>query len=584
MNTILYRLRGFPLILFVCGLMQVNTTAADELPEEGFRSMLIDRVTREFKKYVSEDEPRTTYDAMENFKAGVACVHWGDTLIEPYFMYSYYYYWHNKSPEGATKAALDRCEQERAKSERYANNCNCEIVLVGSEKKLNPPLQTVNALISELEKIPRPNTLCPTWIKDNEILLPTFGENLECPGYEGKKALRYDFLLERLDRIAKTDAPEIYPSAPAPQEVGEERGKIRGPRLYRDSDLRFSPPTDIPGNYTTRYNLPDGWGYEYQIHQIPVQFAAPFLARLNRVDGSKLFDRFSAHQIVDDRTMEVGPELYFAKYVRSYNLETNTDIMPNLKTSGAIFPENTASAAQGEHSTRLWVVATVPVNKDWIPLGKSLRTVEPLALQTNKALYIYSTEVTSLFRYRGSAGGNTLVEYHPVFDVSTCSDQKGCVEKTIATFRNELIKKFHEPPISAELDKVPHPPREFRLQRLYEKSNILDGFAGPWYEITTYTISIWDGSRYDGVWEDVANTERKLDANRIFVYVDLGLQIGVGQKGKYPEPSADQYAIYKKVIRDAVQDSVNATAGLLGGSIVDGVGMIATAKSLGESK
>jgi len=586
MNTLRYGLSNFLLTLIACGLAHVNTAAADDLPEAGFRSMLVDQVTSQFKNSVSEDQPGRTYDSLGDFKAGAACLRWGGTVREPYFMYSYWYYWDYKSPEAAAKAALDRCEQERNESERATRSkCNCELVLEGSEKKVSPPRKPIPELISDLDKQePRPKMLCSAWIKDNKISIPPFGKDLTCPGYYDNEVLRYDFLLERLDDIANTDAPEIYPSAPSLRGPREYRGKDRAPQLYSASELRFSPPTNIPVKYATPYTLPEGWGYEYKLHQIPTQFSAQFLDRLNTINESKLFGRFPARQLLDDRTGAISPELYFAKYVRSYDLEANADVLRDLNTRGAAFPEYTAAVAQGEHSVRLWVVATIPIEKNWIPLGAPLRTVEPLALQTNKALYIFSTDVTSFFRYRGSAGGNALSEYQSAFDVSGCSDQKGCVEKTMSTFKNELIRKFGEPPTSANLSKLPSPPNQFRLQRLYEKSNVLDGFRGPWYEITTYTISMWGGSQWDGVRQEVADTEQKPDATKIFVYVDLGLQIGIGQQGKYPEPSADQYQMYNKVVGNKVQEAVNSTTALLGGTVIGGVGIIAKTNSSESNK
>jgi hypothetical protein len=37
------------------------------------------------------------------------------------------------------------------------------------------------------------------------------------------------------------------------------------------------------------------------------------------------------------------------------------------------------------------------------------------------------------------------------------------------------------------------PPQQIRFQRLYEESEVLKGFSGPFFELATYTVTLWDG-------------------------------------------------------------------------------------------
>ncbi|MES0056549.1 hypothetical protein NKJ66_23365 [Mesorhizobium sp. M0078] len=541
---------------------------------------MTERVLSEFKSDVKSGG--NGYDTLTGHKAGAACIRWGGTIHEPYFMYSYWYYFDQPSPQIASQKSLARCVDEKAKEERQ-KDCNCELMIVGADVKVSPPVKPISELISDLDQLPkRPQKLCSNWFRDGEVDIPAFDEKVECPGYETNEILRDDFLIERLGSLTTT-SPDIFPAAPAINIPLILRTEGESSKLSGNDNLTFSPPV-IPGGYTSSYSVPKEWAYTYKLHQIPDELAATFLQRLERMDNSKLFDKFTARRPFESKAAEDYPDQQFARYVRSYDMVANADKISEIYTNGAVFPENTVALLQGERSVRLWVVATVPVDDNWTPLGAPLKTVEPLALQTNKSLYVYGKEVNSLFRYRNSHGGNVLVSYQPVFDLSKCTDHRACVKATVSTFKSELTKIFHEAPLSAELAKIPGPPGQFRFQRLYEKSNILAGFEGPWYEITTYTISVWEGGSYDGVWAEVTSAETKPEGDRIFVYVDLALQLGIGQKSKYPEPSADQYAAYQKVVQAAVQTAVANTSTRLGATVSNGVGSIVETKNSGENK
>ncbi|MGO8255574.1 hypothetical protein ACC792_32005 [Rhizobium ruizarguesonis] len=569
---------GAFLVVLLLGAQSV-LSAAQSTPDEVFRQLMTERVLSEFKSNVKDN--RNDYDTLPGQKAGAACIRWGGTIHEPYFMYSYWYYANQPSVEVASQKALARCVDEKAKSDRQ-KDCSCELVIVGADANVTPPVRPISELISDLDRLPkRPQKLCSNWIRDGEIDIPYVDEKVECPGYLTNEILRDDFLIERLGSSATTTSPEIFPAAPAIDVPAIWRAEGGSSRLVGNDNLTFSSPV-IPGGYVSSDSLPKEWNYTYKLHQIPDEMVATFLQRLDRLDGSRLFDKFTGRRPFESKAAEDYPDQLFAKYVRSYDMIANSHKISEIYTSGAVFPENTAALLAGERSVRLWVVATVPVDDNWTPLGAPLKTVEPLALQTNKSLYVYGTEITSLFRYRNSQGGNVQVSYQPVFDLSKCADRRACSIAAISTFKSELTKVFHEAPLSAERAEIPAPPGQFRFQRLYEKSNVLDGFAGPWYEITTYTISVWEGGLGDGIWADVVSTEAKPVGDLIFVYVDLALQLGIGQKSKYSEPSPDQYAAYKRFAQDAVQTAVLNTSTLLGGTVSNGVGMIV--QTTGENK
>ena len=170
-------------------------------------------------------------------------------------------------------------------------------------------------------------------------------------------------------------------------------------------------------------------------------------------------------------------------------------------------------------------------------------------------------------------------------DFSRCSALRECAEKLVPSFKRELLKVFSSPPLSAFPVKTPMAPNQLQLQRLYEESEVLKGFAGPWYELSTYTVSLWTDSRFGGDspseendLSEKYNKSNTMHADRVFIHVDVGLQIGIGKQGKYPEPTQDQYAAYKKAIGAAVQKAISTVVENYSGTLEDGTGYIKNVK------
>ena len=129
-------------------------------------------------------------------------------------------------------------------------------------------------------------------------------------------------------------------------------------------------------------------------------------------------------------------------------------------------------------------------------------------------------------------------------------------------------------------------PTQVRSQRITEESKVLQGMAGPYFEMATYTATFWPGPRNGFVGSPNLYFSKQNDPNwtrpvpdQIFLQVDQSLQISVGRKGSYEEPTRDQYAAYERAVVVAVQSAIAQTTTRLGGTVGgDGVGVIAPAK------
>ncbi len=184
---------------------------------------------------------------------------------------------------------------------------------------------------------------------------------------------------------------------------------------------------------------------------------------------------------------------------------------------------------RGEHSKKMWVECFIPVDHNWVPVGAPLRFIVPIALETTTSLYLFDETAR---KRRADPGGRASASFAfdgRVFDLSGCDETAGCFEKVERSFAMQLTSAFEQPPLSASPVHTPMAPRQVRMQRLYEQSEVLKGFVGPFFELTTYTLSWWNAPSGDLYGTPrVLFTGRKASdskaANQIFLNVDLALQ------------------------------------------------------------
>jgi hypothetical protein len=95
------------------------------------------------------------------------------------------------------------------------------------------------------------------------------------------------------------------------------------------------------------------------------------------------------------------------------------------------------------------------------------------------------------------------------------------------------------------------------MRKQFERSEILKGFSGPYYELSSYAVEFY-----------VRNEDGKLllQAN-----INYCLQISVGAHGDYVEPTEEQYAAYQKAIDETLKGVIGETGKELGAEIVEGV-------------
>lgn len=576
----------FPKILIVglISLLFFYSVSAQEVilsseKEEYLRRILTEQVVQDLKNLSEKQD----YDLAPDNKSIAACLDWSyASLKEPAHVTRWSFTWEYDDSADAVAVAKENCDIGLRKhvaryrkewQSDYEPKCSCKTVLSNKIESIEIPKPVVESVFRRLIPKSEIPTLCAEWLGEGNLKLPStylVESKSYCGEYEGFRIGLLDFPLMRVleSDLNKEDVPEIYPGLPKVEELGSSA-------VYVDQRLlKFNRPSRL-GSVQTALAPPKGWGYRFRLHRVPQSSIQSFKKMLEGLESSKFFDKLEI--VPSDVTMPPAAFHHaLARYVRVFDLsQISLDAF-----SRSLWPEETSSLLEGERSTNLWAVISIPVDENWIPIGAPLIELEPIALETTSSLYLYSIEMDSNFRRRNSMGGNLGRKYEGVLDFSQCIETDDCSKRITSKLKSELIDAFSDDPISATLTSNPRPPGQLQFRRLYEKSNILDGFSGPWYEITTYNVTIWDGPsrNYGGRNPFKKNKPGDYDGINSLVkthlHVEMSLQLGIGKLGAYPEPTREQYTRYENILDKAISTAVKRTTDYFSGTMKGNTGFI----------
>jgi hypothetical protein len=549
------------------------------------KQLLIDKVVSEFKDLAAEN--KINYDELKGSKAAAICKIWprkGDDHDSGVLYFGAE--WGGATLKDASELALKECNaaKDNPRAREWARlgvtiKCDCQLLFQDSTIVLVPPEEAISLTAEKLSQLVVP-TLCPDWFASKYFVVNYWGNGRDprpCPGYTNDDVRGMGFVIDFVGPSPHETSPNIFPGAPIVRTSDIKARRITDPTTGRlvDSRLSFYPPVG-DGLDNTAYSLPPGWIYRFRLHRVPPSVRAVVLDRLRSLEHSKLYGKFGQKKVSSVALPSFNPSDMYAQYVRSYDLS-------DVETAQALdfpeFPEHGLNVLRGERSRRLWVECSTPVDRNWIPVGAPLRSVVPIALESTKALYLFSIEVE---RSQNWGGGTSTAFQGRVFDLSGCTNPSDCFRDVRRTLIGALTAEFGGAPLSASRVYKGMPPFQIRFQRPFENSNVLSGFTGPYYELSTYTITLWDGPSADffgtpeGYFEERAKAEpgRYGPATQVFLQIDQALQIAVGRSGEYAEPNAQQYAAYQKAVEAAVGRALMNTAQTLGGTFENGVGKI----------
>ncbi len=513
------------------------------------------------------------YSKLGGEKAAAVCVSWSREPRTSFWGGG----WQSDSVDEASEVAIQQCEAAK-RSYEYDTDCNCELLFKNSDTVLEPPDGVVEELVKWAQGLRVP-TMCTDWFtKDFRFLVP---DPTVCADYADDPINRSKFVMDRvLGSVSGSDAPDIYPGGPIALQTAIETLQLRDSVTgqLQSSWIGFYPEVgdSYIGTWSTPLTLPDDWVYEFRIHRVPAEKVDLVRSMLGALDRSKMYGRFGSSLERSIVLPFYNPSDTLARYTRKYDL-TDEQIRQAFPSSHLI--ESTFHGLlEGEESTAVWVECYIYLDENWIPVRAPQRRVVPIALETNRGLYLYSIEIVPQRAY-----GGTIEHFEGrVFDLSHCSQLDECAEDAIAALRVELVSAFQGEPLLATVIRDYTPPLQMRFQRLFDESEVLTGLAGPYFELSTYTITYWTGPSGSFIgtgelyfdWKSSGKQAVEVP-NQVYIHVDHSLQISVGRKGSYVEPEVSQYAQYEQAVRHALQSAVERVNARLSGTVgPDGVAII----------
>ncbi len=542
------------------------------------RSRLVEQAVIGFRRLTALSE--TDYEKLAGHKAAAICITWSP---EPHVSF-WGAAWEYESIEEAGSRAMAQCEKAKV-SGGYNRDCQCTLIFRNDECVLAPPQHVVEALVYSIEQTRIP-TLPAEWIREDGWMAvsPHEMNATVWPGYEGNIESRLKFVLnDVLSHARSASHLDIYPSLPVVRmsdiQAMNLRDKTNGQAVR--PHLSFYPVTgdSYTRTWSTEYMLPQGWIYEYRLHRVPKEKNSIVLGHLEAIERSRLYGDFGFSQEPGVTLPFLNESDRFAKYARVLDL-TDGEIRSALRLD----VENCYHGMiEGEKSIRLWAECAIPIDSDFIPIGQPERSLQPIALETNKALYLYSVEVVPQKAFGG------MIEHFEghVFDFSQSSNFEATAAAVIDELRRELTLVFESDPLSAKLVPI-RAPKKMRFQRKFDESRVLQGLAGPYYELSTYTVTWWPGpagsfagsAELQSSWlSHEQYKDRVKSSDQLFLHVEHSLQIAVGRHGVYGEPSSLQYARYTDAVKVAIDRAVDQVIAKFGGrKRGDGVAVISSTK------
>src|SRR5262249_1757546 len=141
---------------------------------------------------------------------------------------------------------------------------------------------------------------------------------------------------------------------------------------------------------------------------------------------------------------------------------------------------------------RMWVECAVRVNGQGLPIDAPLRKMRPIAVQSQSTMYTVQQTVDKLNYKHGY-----FVQFQGKTFQLKGDGQRGSqhglgVSKLIAQYRLDLSEAFRNSPLQAAEDSATQaPPGEFHFRRDFQASKVLEGFAGPYRELSYYNVRWW---------------------------------------------------------------------------------------------
>jgi hypothetical protein len=230
-----------------------------------------------------------------------------------------------------------------------------------------------------------------------------------------------------------------------------------------------------------------------------------------------------------------------------------------------MFPADWKPTLQSTEPVRMWAECAVRVNSQGFPTDAPLRKVRPIAIQTRSGIYLVRQKVSTVTKGHGYFVQFQAKAFHLLGGTEDLTAAN--VEVLMSTYHKILEEAFLNGPLRAHEDLgTQAPPGEFHFRRDFEPSKVLQGFAGPYKELSYYNVRWW---RSEG--REMYTTAQLhkgwagSPGQDIFVQVSHSLTISTGLSNVYAEPTERQVTLYQDAIGATMKKALDETAkGYLG--------------------
>lgn len=302
------------------------------------------------------------------------------------------------------------------------------------------------------------------------------------------------------------------------------------------SYLRIGNPHRLSG---TPFELEARRLASFELRAVSMNDATQVRKRLGAINDSPFYGIYK----YDDRDF---PQ-YWCRYTKYIDLSdvrtrdllfflTESRSILNVKTPpegpamSILFPESwlptlfTVNRIKG-----IWVECFVGTDSEGVPVAPVEPVLRPIGLDTGAKLFLVWEQIE---KTKYDPNYSFRVPFHGVMFESPWSGSEADrrLARTIEKrFLSEVQTQLEQSPISAEkLKNMPLPPQQLRMRRSFKKSLVLNGFAGPYFELSTYNITLW----FDEKAKPGFLTTR--------AEVSHVLTLSVGSRGSYKEPTRPQ--------------------------------------------
>jgi hypothetical protein len=219
--------------------------------------------------------------------------------------------------------------------------------------------------------------------------------------------------------------------------------------------------------------------------------------------------------------------------------------------------------------SEMWIEDSVRVDADGNPIAQPDDWTRPVAVLSDKALYLVREQEDDSRERLVGAGGIKLREKR--FSLGDAKDPRSTVSKVMNVFVADFQATFSSPPFNGNIANDPFLDKGELEMRSIDRPSLILG--EPFIEDAAYVVNWWasDGEFVTFYTYGCTKGQKSCTGHDIYVDIDWSLLIRSSNTQPYRPPTPTQMAKYKEQIDKSLVLAVSKACQELNGKITDGV-------------